>query len=135
MSWWETPEGYVLGDGPADTVQNALTGFAARRDGEGKPRPALAELVAAAGAALGAGLVARLEDGPDVRSDGEPPEDLIATLRQAFAAIGEEYRTSLDREPKPEEILETLLFILGYRPERYLSGAEGMEILAIEPHS
>ena len=137
MSWWDTPEGFVLGDGPADAVQSTLQDLAARREGEGKPRPTLAELIAAAGAALGPPeLVARMEDGPDVRAtDGPPPEDLAAALAKAFQEIAEEYRTSQKREPKREEILETLLFILGYRPERYLSGMEGVEIGAIESSS
>lgn len=134
MSWWDTPEGNVLGDGPADIVRSALKDFAARRDGEGRPRPTLAELVAAAGEALGASdLVARLEDGPDVpAADGPPPEDLVAALRQAFAAIEEEYRTYLEREAKREEVLETVQFILGYRPERFLADAGGLRVLAIE---
>lgn len=137
MSWWDTPEGYVLGDAPADIVQTALTDLAARRGQEGKPRPTLAELLAAVGSALGApGLVARLEDRPDVAAAGEPPpDDLAAALATALDGIGKEYRASLNREPAQEEILETFLFILGYRPERYLSDMEGVEILAIEPRS
>jgi hypothetical protein len=135
MSWWDTPRGLVLGDGPADLAQSTLQDFAARRDREGRPRPTLPELLAAAGAVLGEpGLAARQEAGPDVPAAAGPaPADLVATLRQAFGEIGEEYKTYLDREPKLEEILETVQFILGYRPERYLSGVEGMEILAIDP--
>ena len=129
MSWWDTSRGRTLGDGPADLFRAALRSFAERR------KPTLPELLAAAGEALGTpGLVATREGGPDIKAAQGPADaDLVATLRQAFEGIGNEYRTYLDREPKREEILETMDFILGYKPERFLSDVEGLEILAIEP--
>ncbi len=53
-------------------------------------------------------------------------------MRQPVAQIAAEYRTALKREPETAEILETFQLILAYLPERYLSGADGIEILAIE---
>jgi hypothetical protein len=127
MSWWDTPRGLVLGDGPADIAQSALQDFAVHR------RPTLPELLAAMGEALGRpGLLARQEEGPDVpAAAGAADQDLVSALKQAFDEIGKEYRTYLKREPVLAEILETVQFILGYQPERYLSGVEGMEILEI----
>jgi len=127
MSWWDTPDGYVLGDGPADLFRATLRTFAERR------KPTLPELLAAAGEALGTrGLVASREGGPGVRaSEGPADPALVAALLEAFEGIRTEYRTYVDREPKLEEILETIDFIVGYRPERFLSGVEGLEILAI----
>ncbi|MES1240581.1 MAG: hypothetical protein ABUT39_03085 [Acidobacteriota bacterium] len=127
MSWWDTPDGRVLGDGPADLFRAALRSFAKRR------RPTLPELLAAAGEALGTpGLVASREGGPDVQAaEGPADADLVSALREAFEAIRTEYRTYVDREPELEEILETIDFIVGYRPERFLSDTEGLEILAI----
>lgn len=127
MSWWDTPRGHVLGDGPADIVQRALQ---APRD----PRPTLPELLAALGDALEQpGLVARLEDAPDVpAAPAPPPGGLAADLRRTVEQVRAEYRTALKREPETAEILETFQFILAYLPERYLTGAEGIEILAIE---
>jgi hypothetical protein len=129
MSWWDTSRGRVLGDGPADLFRAALRDFAERR------KPTLPVLLAAAGEALGTpGLVASREGGPGVpAAEGPADTDLVAALRQAFDGMRNEYRTYLEREPKPEEILETMDFILGYRPERFLSDVEGVEILAIEP--
>lgn len=129
MSWWDTSRGRVLGDGPADVFRAALRDFAERR------KPTLPELLAALGEALGRpGLAASRENGPAVlAAEGPADPDLVVALRQAFEKIGEEYRTYLDREPALEEILETVDFILGYQPERFLSDVEGMEILEIEP--
>jgi hypothetical protein len=131
MSWWDTSRGLVLGDGPADIFGAALRDFAARR------KPALPELLAAMGEALGIpALVASREGGPGVpAAEGPADAELVSVLRRAFGEIGSEYRTYLEREPKLEEILETTDFILGYRPERFLAGVEGMEILAIGPAS
>lgn len=131
MSWWDTSRGRTLGDGPADLFRAALRSFAERR------KPTLPELLAAAGEALGTpGLVATREGGPAVKAaEGPADAHLVAALRKAFEEIGNEYRTYLDREPKQEEILETMDFILGYKPERFLADAEGLEILAIETAS
>src|SRR4051812_26898199 len=115
MSWWDTSRGRVLGDGPADIFRAALRDFAERR----KPTlPTLPILLAAAGEALGTpGLVASRENGPAVpAAEGPTDADLVAALRQAFDGIRNEYRTYLEREPTLEEILETMDFILGYRP-------------------
>lgn len=127
MSWWDTSRGRTLGDGPADHFRAALRSFAERR------KPTLPELLAAASEALGTpGLVATREGGADIKAATGPADvDLVATLKQAFEGMEKEYRTYLDREPKREEILETMDFILGYKPERFLSGTEGMEILEI----
>jgi hypothetical protein len=135
MSWWDTPQGLVLGDGPADVVQRTLEVLAGRREAQGRPRPALAELLDAASAALGLSgrrLVLRSEDRPDVTSGaGAVDGELESALRQAFAEVAADYRTTLQREPRIEELLETIVFILGSRPERYLADAEGLEVLAL----
>lgn len=127
MSWWDTPRGTVLGDGPADIVQKTLQESAGRR------KPPLPELLSSIAAALklSGKLAARSKGVPDVRESGPADGELTKAFRNAFEKIAEEYRAALRREPTTEELLETIQFILGWQPERYLEGAEGMDIYEI----
>lgn len=140
MGWWRSGDS-VIGDGPADTLMQALEDAVAERDGR---KPTLQELVDATAAALGGSPGERAEPTVTVQSEpesrtvhgraGAADERLAAVLRAGFDAVGAEYRESeLNREPTPTELLESLAFILRPSPERYLADGENLRLLAIVP--
>jgi hypothetical protein len=139
MSWWETGErNDVIGDQPADIIRRVLKRIAEERDRQSRPKPTLAELLQTLGTiALEArgkqldavpedlrGLVVDLETGQEVSSSPLGQEslnqDLAAELRAALDEVANQYHSRWDRVPKFTELLEIVLFILGYQPERFL---------------
>lgn len=149
MSWWEIDNGNVMGDGPADVVSSTLGAIAEARENMGRPAPTLQEILDGFATALRMvqnksldqaqqtsfqNVVARLQSAPDVLSSGEAATadaQIVEAFRQAFANIEEQYQERWERKPRLAELLEALSFILGYRPDRFLSGADEMNILEI----
>jgi hypothetical protein len=146
MAWWEIGNGNVLGDHPADLVGRALEAIGAAR---AHPKPALAELLDALAAAIrfspaglmGPGdgppfrrLVAESGDGARVHGDGATltaDDPTVAVLTSAIERIATAYRQDWERNPRLAELLEAFLFVLGYRPDRYLSGTEQLDLRAL----
>jgi hypothetical protein len=149
MSWWDIANGNVMGDGPADVVSSTLNAIAEARENTGRPAPTLREILDGFAAALKIAqdksldkaqpssfqhVVARLESAPDVTSGSEAAtadEQIVSAFRQAFANIEEQYQQRWERKPRLAELLEALSFILGYRPDRFLSDADELNILEI----
>ena len=143
MSWWDTDDGGVTGDQPADAVRNALREIAGRR------KPSLEELLRAVAAVLAAKGSEYLSGAPagipeltagdferswEASSAGhaEAAADLTEPLARTFAAIAQIYENRWERKPRLNELLEALQFVLGYQPEDYLEGVAGHSIERIE---
>lgn len=141
MSWWNIGED-VIGDRPADIFAGALgKGSQAREQGSGS-KPTLRETLDAFAAALREAderrypfneLAAIPRFGQPVAANGEGADgDLTSVLRRAVEEVEDEYRERFEREPRLSELLHTLSFVVGYKPERFFSGAREMEIDDIE---
>jgi len=128
MGWWsaggEAHE--VVGDDSADAVARMLAGM---------PEPGMQEFLNALAAALQATgaysfhrLRARLSNGREMESGPEADAELVRLACQGVDSVIEVYRDQLDRPPTLREVLENSVFILGYQPDRYLSGMEGIEV-------
>ena len=136
MSWWDIGDD-VIGDAPADIMRHALGEIARAKQTQAKPT--LQELLNGFAAALRkieAGqrdsfqkVVARQESGPAVAATGESADDqLVSTFEQAFKDIEKEYQQRFERKPRLSELLQTLLFVIGHEPERFLFDAEGLKV-------
>lgn len=147
MSWWDIDDGNVSGDAPADSLRAALSAVANERQRQGRPLPTLSELLGGFARALQT-LAA---DSPDADShppihkisaylvgqpepvtvapDADADPQLLDALANAFAEIREQYQERWERSPRRPELLEALSFILGYRPDRFLSEAQDLNIL------
>ncbi len=144
MSWWDIDSENVMGDGPADVMRSALDDIAGGRDRQGRPRPSLQELLGGFARALrayerrpGAGdfqkVYAKLDSSSEPVHGAEEAADeqLVEAFSRAFARIESQYAERWERKPRRVELLEALAFILVYRPDRFLSGAEGISVLRI----
>lgn len=140
MGWWRNSEGNILGDGPADTLDDALQ--ALRSDTQKAPMElVLAGIgsllrsragVYAADSGNDFRLVAR-SAGREIDETGSLGEPQLRVLADALDNIANDYRISeLDRLPTVEEVVATLSFILGSRPERLVEGAAAPVRVAIE---
>ena len=150
MSWWETGNGDdVIGDEPADALQDALRGIAAASEGQSRTKPTLAQLLAAIAAVLHtkardvlaeaslvqSALVARLADGSVVRSESDDNGQLatmVASLTAAAEAIARIYNDRFARRPRLSELLAVISFVLRGQPERYLAISNDQQIRSIE---
>lgn len=111
MSWWDRPEGWILGDRPADLVEMAFDELPAK--------PSLQAVLDAVAAVLarrqpgGEAVQARLEGGGSLvaRPSAAVPE-LVARLSDAFDQIDEAYQERWQRPAQPGERLATLNFVL-----------------------
>ncbi|HKP39140.1 MAG TPA: hypothetical protein VJT71_19935 [Pyrinomonadaceae bacterium] len=151
MGWWGTGYGDdIIGDGPADTVMQALKDIAGYREERGREKPTLPEVLDAVLLALlgnsekyldGEGeltvkrLIAKLDTPPTEVSSSEDPilnPELVTPFQGAFEAIASEYEdTELERKPRLSELLTTIAFVLGSDPEDYLAIAEGKSVKEI----
>lgn len=136
MSWWDIGDD-VIGDAPADIMGQALGEIARAKQTQAKPTlPEILDGFAAALRRMDAGqrysfqkVVARQESGRAVAATGESADDqLVSTFGQAFANIETEYQQRFERKPRLSELLQTLLFVIGHEPERFLSDAEGLKV-------
>ena len=139
MSWWDTGnKDDVIGDQPADLVRHALQEIVQTRSQQGADKPSLAGLLRAIGAvALSASgtlleevpanlreIVAELKSGQTVSSGllrgSAEQEDIVWILTKNLREIEAVYRERWERNPRLTEWLDTLSFVLRYRPEEFL---------------
>lgn len=140
MGWWGTGENESIGDEPADAVTVLLAKLASLRKKKQQPPPDLQELLDCLAAALRStgiahpydfhGLRARLSNGVELVSNIDCNEGraMIDALRDALIEIDEIYHEAFERSPTLREIVDNFAFVLGYQPNRYLSGLEHLEI-------
>jgi|SRR2546426_11648459 len=146
MSWWRTVGGNMIGDVPADLLGRAFKNLAKARDTRGQPKPTLAAILEATAAVIRGNPGEFLSGGSGVeiekitaRLDGEPGSisgdargtanvEIGATLRDAFGAVAQAYQEQWGRKPSLYELLDTMAFVLRYKPETYLTEAEGLSI-------
>jgi hypothetical protein len=79
-------------------------------------------------------LVAGAGDGARVYGAGAEltaDDPTVAVLTSTIEKIATAYREDWERNPRLAELLEAFLFVLGYRPDRYLCGAEGLEFQSL----
>jgi hypothetical protein len=122
MSWWNLPDipDHVTGDGPADSVDQALLAL--------PQKPSLAELLRGLELALVAKR-AHLAELPDAvtlatctgeRAAPEAPAHLTAALECALEGIAEAFQRDQQRLPRLAEVLYTFTFALGGEPQTVL---------------
>ena len=115
MSWWDTPEGWMLGDRPADIVGRAFDAL--------DPKPELQSVLDAVAAASPGAVRAKLAGGESLtaRPESADPE-LVALLSGVFAQIDQAYQERWERPARRDEQLATLSFVLS-AAERYFADA------------
>lgn len=140
MSWWETGNGDdVIGDQPADLVRHGLRKIAETRTNQAQEKPRLAELLQAIGTvATGAGgktleavppnlreIVAELKSAQTLSSglirDSPQTRDLVSILSDSLGEIAAVYQERWERNPRFSEWLQSIIFVLRYRPEDFVS--------------
>ncbi len=145
MSWWDINNDSVIGDEPADLLVMSLSAIGRDRRSQGRPRPTVQEIMDGLAVALRATAKENLDDGgrisirrlvceqapgPAVVSDdagGVVDETIVAELRDSLEAIKRVYEERWQRKPRLGEFLETLTFVIGYEPERFMSFPEGAQ--------
>ena len=150
MSWWDIDDDNVTGDAPADSIRSALSAVAEERRRQGRPLPTLREVLGGFARALKTleenstgddappafqAISAHLDSTPEpisVPADAEADAGLLDAFTRAFVEIDEQYRERWERPARRPELLEALSFILGYRPDRFLSDAAGLNILDLK---
>ena len=144
MSWWDTGNGDdVIGDQPADVVRHGFQEIVERRARRSEAKPELADVLRAIGAVAVSSrgrmlegvpqnlreIVAELKSGPRISSGALPavPEsdDLVSVLTRNVSDVAKVYGERWERNPRLSEWLDTLSFVLRYRPEEYLE--DGVE--------
>lgn len=139
MGWWKQGDD-LLGDGPVDIFEEEMARWSAASS---KPTwQGFANAVAAAmgkvGIALSDGLPSpstpmlqfHLANHSQVltSSTNQADQALSNALADIFGKITEEYEEHRGRKPTATEVLGTISFSLGVKPERFLSGAEGTSL-------
>jgi hypothetical protein len=133
MSWWDagskTADGTdeVLGDDSADAVGTTLAQLG---------NPPLQEMMDALAAALRTKpefvfqeLNAQLAGRPAVKADATAARPaMTGILRRGIDSLFAVYQDGYERNPTLNEILQNFVFVLGFKPERFLAGMEGVEI-------
>lgn len=121
MSWWDGPDGEILGDRPADLLGKALEAIVQAREERDEPKLGLQDVLEALAAALTARgerfdeLVAEQTDGPVlvVRPPAVPDPTLVDPLREALAKVEQAYQERWERKPTLSEQLKVFDFVLG----------------------
>jgi hypothetical protein len=150
MSWWETGDGNVIGDHPADLAGGALEALATARAAGAVPKSTLPEFLDALAASLRSSppgaidvgnrfpfrrVIAVTQNGARVHGVGATlaaADPTVAALTLVIGEIARGYQDVWGRSPRLAELLEIFLFVLGYQPDRYLSGAEGLELQSLD---
>jgi hypothetical protein len=153
MSWWETVDGSTIGDQPADVLGQALKDLANAHEARGKPKPTLAEVLAATASLVrteGAefltvgeprdivALTATLDGEPgklSVAPDQANDDEIQRVLRKAFREIARTYQERWDRNPTLRELLAVMAFVLRAEPDAFLAESEGLSIAQIAADS
>ena len=121
MSWWDDPDGEILGDRPADLLGKALEAIVQAREERDEPELSLREVLEAFATALIAHgerfdeLVAEQPDGPVlvIRPPVAPDPALVDPLREALAKVDQAYEERWERKPTLAEQLKVFDFVLG----------------------
>ena len=142
MGWWRQGED-LLGDGPVDIWEEALEEWCVNRK---KPTwQEFADAVAAAlskvpdgtfgdPAALSGARKLQFEVAPRTELNGAADRADLALQREIIeiiTQIAEEYQEHHGRRPTLSEVLGTISFSLGVRPERFLSDGKGTSLSRI----
>ena len=133
MGWWSAggKQDEVLGDDSADAVNALLANLGA---------PTLEELLDTLTAVLKSKrefaltkIATRLSDGRRIesREDATANPHLVEAVLRGVDSVIAIYRDDLGRPPTLREVLQNFVFVLGYKPERYLSGMEGLAVKEI----
>lgn len=146
MGWFKLPDGEtVLGDDPADLMQDALPAYAAAH---GKPalRAFLgalarvlasdaAELVDGPGLAPGDQLRARLGGAAAdlVAGPGDADPELVRAVEEVLAAVAASYVQGQGRRCRLKEILGTVVFSFGRLLSQYFSDCDGLTLKELVP--
>jgi hypothetical protein len=132
MSWWETgSERLKIGDVPADKIGSGLKHIVAEKKKEGAAAPTLPQLISALEQALrskGGGRIVATTSAGEISAGGSNDPFVDREVAEIVTVVAEAYRTELEREPSPAEILACFDFVLGAAPARYLSEVNGQEI-------
>src|SRR4051812_35041941 len=144
MGWWRSgrnPDD-ILGDAPADILQQELERLAAASHTKPTFQVLLDALAAAlalrAGEALadpgayrGQPIVARFEPpaAPLESRAADASAPARAALESALMQIAAEYDVEQSRRPTLGEVLGSVAFVLRVRPERYLSGVDNRALV------
>ena len=146
MSWWEIGQGDVIGDIPADIISRTFKKITTSYGETGSQKPSIQEVLDAIISVLqiqpndfisNVGvmhiqkIIVKLEGGPNnvfSKENGTADNKLIESFRDAFEEIAQEYIERWGRKPRLRELLNCIIFILGYKPEEFLSIPEGISI-------
>lgn len=150
MGWWHTGIGDdIIGDGPADSITDALHAIVSQRRQRNLERLTLKQLLEAVAKAISTDSDSFLSDvngrtaGPIVANRGTPFEvrgtkdadvdfTVLHELLHRFSEIAAEYQdTELERKPRLSELLAALGFVLRPSPSDYLAHCDGLEIDSI----
>ncbi len=115
MSWWSVGDGtdQVVGDDSADAAKKALREL-------GMPTPE--QMLNALAGAVNAGLTLRRADGETIDSDQAAADAAMTEkLRAGVDSITEAYQRAFERNPSLKEVVQSFVFVLGHKPERFLS--------------
>jgi hypothetical protein len=135
VSWWKTgTEQFEIGDVPADKIASGLKKIAAAKRQNGMVPPTLSQLLGALGLALqlnGPTALFAETSRETVSAEGSNDPDLTAGITKTVDEVKGVYETELGRPASIGEILACFSFVLGYKPETFLSDAEGAKIKKI----
>ena len=150
MGTWKTGHNDdIIGDNSADTVTVLCRDINALYTDKGIERPDLGEFLAALIISCNQyiersprkdlhpirGLATTLRGKAEKVAQTNLPkiaDELIDLMREAILRVEEDYVSSVDRKPRLTELFACFSFVLGYRPEDYISGMEGESIALIE---
>ena len=148
MGWWYTDNGDdIIGDGPADTITDALIAISSHCRDNDREMVTLQELLNAVAKAIahesetflsdadhGAIRVTATFDGrsPCVSVDTAVDSDVLHELLHRFSEVAAEYLdTELERKPRLNELLAVFNFVLRADPAAYLSDGAGIQLESI----
>jgi hypothetical protein len=143
MAWWSAGSGDMIGDEPVDILQSTLQSLAQRRESEMRPKLGLKDLLDSIAALIYADKGETLQQpdsfkhvsaelaitGTRVSSDEahKALDHTDGSLAEAMGRIAEIYERDQMRKPRVSELTELFAFVLGYKPEKYLSLGQEVE--------
>ena len=121
----------MIGDVPADRIGSGLQNIAAARHRDGVAAPTLPQLLSALEHAVGpkapGHVIAETSRGM-VHAGGPKDSFLEGEVEKIVRAVNEAYVVEREREARPEEILANFDFVVGAKPDSFLSDVEGLAI-------
>ena len=133
MGWWRTETGGLNGDDAADAATTKLEAMAdSRRPRMGELAAALAFVIRAKASDLLApgetGMIVATVDGERVTPEATVDDDIRNGVDALCNAVSSKYAAHLDRRPTLRELLDSVQFVLGYHPERFVDVVDEAEI-------